>query len=265
MIYAIKIVLRTMLKSRVYTVISVLGLTLGLAACMLIASVVVDELSYDKHWAHSSDIYRLVSVDAGAGIERKNGGAYAGLAPLLKENFDEIEEYSTLYVTPVDLLLDKEDSQSVKLTALYTDSAVHHLLDVRLLEEDNLTPSPDINKIVISQKIANTYFKDVDAVGKIIYDLPRYQDKSNEYLIVGIMEDLPVNTHLRADVIMLQHRAVRELRKDGGGMYVRHYLLVKPGTDPRLLERDISQWYANYVTEAKFAIGSYELQSIEDS
>lgn len=131
MLHNIKIAFRTLLKGRLYTLINILGLTLGITACMLVATVVLDELSYDKHWTHSEDLYRMVSIsEDGTDLARKTGAVYEGLAPELKRSFPEVLDYSELYISPIRLKIDREDDVPISSVMLYTDSAVHHLLDV---------------------------------------------------------------------------------------------------------------------------------------
>lgn len=265
MIYQLKIAWRTLVHGMLYTLISILGLTLGIGMCMLMATVVLDELSYDRHWSRSADVYRVLSMDThGTQYGQQKGGAVlAGLAPELKRNFSEVEEYSELYVSPINLKIKKEDSHPIKAIALYTDSAVHQLLDIQLIEADNVTPTGDVNKVIISEKLARSYFPGNNPVGQTIYDLPQYQENANEYLVVGVMQDLPSNTHLRADLVMLKNRQEQELRTDDRGIRVRHYLLLKAGTDPILFTQKINRWYKNYVTNDKPQ--QFELQPIRDS
>lgn len=259
----IKIALRTLLKGKLYTVINIFGLTLGITACMLVATVVLDELSYDRQWSHSKDLYRMVSFTGeGTDLARKVGAAYAGLAPQLKRSFPEVEEYGTLYVTPIHLKVDKGNEEPIKVNVLFADSAVRHLLDIDLIRYHDLDPAGDVTKIIISEKFQKTYFRNKDVLGKRIYDVPNYDAQANEYLIAGLMKDLPANTHLRADVILLQERKESALNKGDWGSYARHYIQVKPGTDPRRFEKKINQWYKDFVGKDK--VTQFRLQPIAD-
>jgi putative ABC transport system permease protein len=87
----IKTALRTLLKNKSFTIINVLGLALGLAACLLIAFYVIDELSYDRFNTKADRIYR-VNADIKFG---GNSSSYAvtqpPLASELKANFPEVE------------------------------------------------------------------------------------------------------------------------------------------------------------------------------
>src|SRR5690606_17477788 len=81
--------LNNLLKHRLFSLINIGGLSIGLAASILIALYVQDETSYDKHWQHARDLYRInTSVDPGSGLRRGPGSSAAAL-PALKLAFPD--------------------------------------------------------------------------------------------------------------------------------------------------------------------------------
>lgn len=236
---------RAIIKDKTYTAIHIIGITLGITACLLISTVVFDELSYDKHWSRSADTYRLLSIrNDGGAYTQKIGTVFSSLAPTLKRNFPEVEDYSEIYPESIHLKIDKADPLPLKAVMLHADSAARQLLDIPLLSHEDLTPTGDIKKIVISERFGKTHFSGTDPLGKRIHDVPNYSEKANEYIIAGVMKDLPPNTHLRADVLLLHERNEQELTNGGRGTsYARHYILLREGTDPIAFERKINAWY----------------------
>lgn len=254
---------RTLLKNKVNTFINILGLTVGICACMLVTTVVLDEVSYDKHWKHADNLYRIVSVHPDqADGSHKTGAAYVGLAPELKRNFPEVVDYSELYISPIQLKINKQDIELFSSTMLYTDSSVQNLLDIDLIQQGDLEPSKRTSKVIISKSFKENYFPNTDPVGKVIYDVPRYEETANEYLIAGVMDDMPANTHLRADLVLIQNRRVQELNKDDWGRYVRHYLLLREGTDHHAFAAKVNIWYKNYTTKEQ--VTQFEFQPIQN-
>ncbi|SEL52463.1 FtsX-like permease family protein [Parapedobacter koreensis] len=260
----IKLVFRTMLKGRLYTLINILGLTLGITACLLIGTVVFDELSYDKHWSHSADTYRLLSIRRDGGDYTEKGGTvYAALAPTLKRIFPEVVDYSEIYPAPIHLKIDKADPSPLNAVMLYADTAVRHVLDINLIAQEDLIPAGDIKKVIVSEQFGKTHFADTNPLGKRFYDVPNYEEKANEYVIAGVMKDIPTNTHLRADMILLSERKEWDLNKDRAGrMYARHYILLRKGTDPQAFEQKINKWYQDF-TEADKTM-QFALQPMAD-
>ena len=262
--HQLKIAFRTLWKGRLYTSIHVFGLSLGLASCLLIGAVVIDELSYDKQWSHSKNLYRLLSIrQDGGSFSGKGGTVFSTLAPTLKHQFPEVVEYGQIYPQPIHLKTSKTDPVPFEATMLHADSAVSHLLDIQLLTHQDLTPTADIRKIVISEQFRDTYFPNETPLGKRIYDVPKYGEEVNEYVIAGVMEDLPTNTHLRADALLLHKRTEQQLTNGGrGAHYARHYVLLRDGTNPREFEQKINAWYRELPKNDKGL--QFGLQPMED-
>lgn len=262
----IKIAIRALRKEKLYTLIHIIGITLSITACLLIGTVVIDELSYDKHWNRSADTYRLLTIhEDGGDFSRKSGNAYAGLAPTLKQNYAEVEEYSEMYPTTIHLKINKTDELPIKTTVLHADTAVYNFLDIKMIKQEDLNPVGDIPKIILSESFSKKHFGDKNPLGQRIYDMPRYSETSNTYLVTGIMKDIPSNTHLRTDILLLQDRKEEALSKDrrGSGMrYTRHYIMLRKGTDPRQFEQKINKWYRQFTDVDKQV--QFSLQPMED-
>src|SRR5690606_5025278 len=214
--YALKIAFRTLKKGKLYTFIHVFGLTLGITTCLLIGTVVIDELSYDRQWSRSADTYRLLSIREGGGAYSQKGGTvYAGLAPTLKQYFPEVEDYSEIYPVSAHLKIEKTDQLPLEATMLHADTVALRLLDINLLAHEDLNPAGDINKIIVSESFSKTHFAGKSPLGERIYDVPQYGEHAQTYIVAGVMNDIPPNTHLRTDMIRLMEREARATAKDG--------------------------------------------------
>lgn len=246
----IKIAIRTLRKEKLYTLIHIIGITLSITACLLIGTVVIDELSYDKQWNRSADTYRLLTFREDGGVyAQKMANVYAGLAPTLKQNFPEVEEYSDISPNTISLKINEADELPIKATILLADTAVYKLLDIKLIDQEDLMPTGDIPKIILSESFCKTHFRNKNPLGQRIYDMPKYDNESNTYLVAGIMKDIPSNTHLRSDMVMLLNRKEKLLTKNrqGPGMqYARHYIMLRKGTDPQQFEHKINDWYQQF-------------------
>src|SRR5258707_640752 len=94
-----KIAFRNLQRNKMYSLINIVGLTVGLTACLLVATVVLDDLSYDHQWKNADNIYRIISVDKSSknAIERFPQ-SFTGLGPSLKKNYPEVAEYCRMHV-----------------------------------------------------------------------------------------------------------------------------------------------------------------------
>lgn len=259
----LKTAFRTMARNRVYSFITILGLTIGLWACMMVATIVIDDLSYDKQWSRSDDLYRIVSVNKmGEDLYDRFASSFAGVAPALKNNYPEVEAVAVLSTYKQRLKLHDAEPNGVEVIALNTDTAVWKMLDLDVLEGDPKKFAEGNTNLVITEGFRKKHFAGEDPVGKIIHDVPAYSDKSRPYLITGVIKDLPANTHLRAEAILVQKRRTEEVSKKQYGSFTQNYILMKPGTDMVQFAGKVNKWYAGFVeVENPY---QFEFQNVKD-
>ena len=91
----LKIAGRNLQRSKLYSMINIAGLTIGLTACLLVATVVLDDLSYDRWWKNADHIFRIVGIDQGSskGIER-SAISFTGVGSNLKKLFTFLSKFS---------------------------------------------------------------------------------------------------------------------------------------------------------------------------
>ncbi|MES1215875.1 MAG: ABC transporter permease, partial [Bacteroidota bacterium] len=256
--------IKVLLKHRVYSLINIVGLTLGLCACMVVATVVIDDLSYDKQWSRSNDLYRVVTVNKmGEGLYDRFPSSLAGLAPELKKSYPEVESYGRLAINDaLTLKIDDKASNVIKATSLLADTSVWSMLDFKIIGGNPKNYIDGSTNLVISESFRDKYFAGQNPVGRIIHDVPAYGDKPGNYLITGIIKDIPSNTHLRADVIQLQKNRIEALQKEGYGSFTQNYLLMRPGTDIRKFQDKINTWYKRFIGKDKYY--QFEFQPLKD-
>src|SRR6185312_2696066 len=177
---------RNLIKNKVYSFINIFGLTVGLCACLVIATVVIDELSYDRQWSRGKDLYRIINIHRnGDALYEKHSYSALGLGPELKKDFPEVSEVCPMNTAPLQLKLNKTDDNVIKLTCLSADSSVWKMLDIRISSGNPRKYVQGHANLLISQRIRNQYFPGTDPVGKIIYEVPTYGNEPSPYLITG--------------------------------------------------------------------------------
>jgi putative ABC transport system permease protein len=259
----IKIAFRNLQRNKVYSLINILGLTIGLAACLLVATVVLDDLSYDRQWKNEKDIYRVISVDnSNKNEENKSAESYSGLGPVLKKTFPEVKEYCRMSDIKDRIKLGKS-KDGIELRALTSEPSVWNMFDFTVIQGNPKKFIKGYVNLVISEKVKKQFFPNSDPVGQMVYTVPSW-GKSKGYLITGVIKDMPSNTHLRADVLEISEYSAYDdlLNKDGNGNFYPQYFLLKPGTSKSLFTLKINEWYKNYMGGK--ARNSYEFQPIKD-
>lgn len=263
----IKTAWRTFVKNKVYSFITIIGLTIGLLACMLVGTVVIDDSSYDRFWTKKDDLYRIITVNSDAAGE-KSQQALANFGNELKNNFPEVENVASITASKLDLRFDKSDDHTISTKIVMADSNVWKLLDILILEGNPKEFMAGQNNLVISKSFKNKYFPNENALGKIIYCVGSYSDTDQPFLITGIMDDLPQNTYLRAEALQIVPPISWELNREGWGMYDEQMVLMRPNVDIQTFADKVNLWYREFLTDAsedaKKTLPVFEFQSIKD-
>lgn len=254
---------RTIVKNRVFSLINILGLTIGLWACMIVATVVIDDLSYDRQWSKGDDMYRIISLyKMGEGLQDRSVSSFAGLGTSLRKDFPEVVTVAELASFTQRLKLNDDNTNGVEFNALRADTNFWKMLDITVLEGNPRKYVEGNGNIVVSETFQKKFFPSESPVGKIIYDVPTYSEKAKSYVITGVIKDMPVNTHLRAEIILVEKTRDEEMNKDQYGTFSQNYILMKKGTDMKKFTQKINKWYADRVV-AKDPY-QYEFQPLKD-
>ncbi len=183
-------------KNKAFTSINLFGLVIGMTAFMLIVQYVVHELNYDDFWTNSDRVYRvqLDRYDKGELSTRWAAGC-AGIGPDLYTNFPEVERYVRLHKS--NALLSYGDSFFKEEGVYYASQDFFSVFGIHLLSGADSSALKGLHKIVLSQSMAKKYFGNENPVGKTMHN-----NGKQEYLVTGVFQDLPENTHMAIDALL---------------------------------------------------------------
>jgi putative ABC transport system permease protein len=244
--------------------INIAGLTIGLTACLLVATVVLDDLSYDHHWKNSNDIYRIITINkSNKNAVEKSSQSYTGLGPSLKKDFPEVKEYCRMWATKHRFKIGT-GKDGVIINSLSAEPSVWNVLDFKILEGKPQSFVQGYKNLVITEKFKNQYFGNDDPVGRTLTNMPEF-GKAEDYIITGVIKNIPSNSFLRADVIEIhQFNSFDDiLQAKGYGSFTEQYLLLKPSTHIGAFTGKVNKWLANYVTNKQMRYSLY-LQPLKD-
>jgi putative ABC transport system permease protein len=194
----LKIARRNLVKNKLYSIINVTGLSVSLAACILIALFVQDELSYDKHFPDFGNIYRITGNYDHGGPERVLAAPTTFmLLPAMSGNLKNVE-----YVTRADfrwetikVVRDKEEKQFLEPHIIYADSTFFEVFALPFISGDPGSVLDDPSSVVIDRQTAYKYFDTENVLGKQI----QLHDKM--FTVSGIFHDMPSNSHFNGNII----------------------------------------------------------------
>jgi putative ABC transport system permease protein len=191
----LKVAWRNITRHKGYAFVNIAGLAIGMACCILISFYVLDELSYDRYHPGADRTYRVIweekTQDATAYFEVLSGS----LAPVIIENFPQIESAVRLLAQPGKLVESDAKRRFYETNFYYADPQVFDIFDVTFVHGDLETALKRPHTLVISVSISKKYFGDLNPIGKALFV------KNREYEVTGVIKDCPHNTHLRFDLL----------------------------------------------------------------
>ena len=234
-----KIALRNLLRSKIYSVINISGMAIGLAAFWLIALYVADEMSFDRHHENAGRIYRVAQHARWDGGDMHIAATSAPFASALRSEYPEIELATRILIEGDGIITYK--NKSIKADDIFfADANVFDVFTYPLLAGDPKTALGRPDAIVITETLARRLFDDP---GKAINQVIQFE---NNYpnTVTGIMRDCPPNSHLRFS-------AIRSLPLNFTGGWqnfnVYTYLLLAKGASYEKLESKLPGFAAKTI------------------
>jgi putative ABC transport system permease protein len=199
-----KIAYRHLTRSKLFTLINILGLSVGISAFILIAHYISFELSFDEFHNNKDHIYRI-------GLKRYENGelvetsakTFPGIRALLKENFPEVKDVTGFYKTPANtgfLFRHKGIIYNETGGWFNSDSSFFNVFPTLLAKGDAQTILKQPNSVILSESVARKIFGTGDPIGQTLDRIDDYAQGSN-YTVRGVLKDIPANAHFHATII----------------------------------------------------------------
>lgn len=233
----IKIAFRALVRSKGHSTINIIGLSLGIAVCILITLFVKDEWTFDQFHSKAERIYRVYArEDWGENQQFSSANTPFPMGPALKDNLPEVE---------YQVRLNKVGTQVKVGDNTYVESLdiagkdFFRVFDFKLLKGSPETVLDKQDNIVLTEETARKYFGDADPIGKTI--AIQLNDKFEEFNVAAIAEKIPSNSSisfslLASDVNFPRMYNERLLTSAWFNISPETYVLLREGTDPKDLE-----------------------------
>jgi len=192
----LKTALRLMFRQKAYSAINIIGLSLGIAATLLIVLYVVDELSYDRFHAGAERMYRITFTGRMADSEFKMAESAAPVGPAVAAEIPEVESVTRMGLwrsTPV-AYHDKSFTEAVAVA----DANFFTFFSFRFTAGDPNTALQGLNRVVLTESAARRYFGTENPLGKTL--LTGNDKAATE--VTGVVQDPPANSHIQFDLVL---------------------------------------------------------------
>lgn len=165
-----KVALRNMLRNKVYSLINILGLSISVACCLLLALYIQEEYKVDKHHARVEDIYRIITTFENVGNIRQNAACSPPIALAMKDEIPEVEVAARLLNPPgvAQNLIKYETNMFYETDGFVADSTIFSILSYDFIEGNPTKALTEPNSVVLTEALAKKIFGDESAINKII-------------------------------------------------------------------------------------------------
>ena len=256
-------VMKSQRSRRSLLLINIAGLSVCIAAALLILLYVRFELSYDSF--HDGDrIYRVESrLYEGETLTNNWATTTFGHAPAMSHEIPGIEKYVRITAQDREQVVRYEDKQFAEDRYCYAEPAFFELFHFPLVKGEKTGQLVRPNTVVLTESAAHRYFGENDPVGKILTF--RTAASEQPFEVTGVIADMPFNSHIRYD-FLLSYSTIPEARRDIWYIHgVYTYVRLEPGKKPEEIEaafRSISDKYKT--TALKHKTWAIELIPLQD-
>jgi len=255
----IKITVRYILRYKIYSVINISGLAIGIVCCIFILLWVQDELSYDKFHSKSEMIYRIAQTEHRDSGDFSTPYVFTAVAPLLKSENGGIADF-VRFKQEQRTIVKYESKQFIEDKFFYSDPSIFNIFDFHLIAGNQKTALNAPYSLIITQKTSEKYFGNKNPIGEII----KINNERN-YEITGVLENIPHNSHIKFDFL-----ASFSSLKEKYGNYLNMwaftaytYLLIPEPDNAKRLEKNFSNFILKHKGKKWQEYRNFYLQALE--
>ncbi len=235
---------RNLVKHKMYSSVKIGGFAVGIAACLLIALFIKDELLYDKHY--SPQIYRVLGVITDEGALKKGVAFPAPMAAALKDDFAEIEAAGRYNNSELfgagnnEVRPDGVEDNAYDEGFVYFDQELLDMLELKFIYGNPKTALSQPGAMVITQRKADKYFPNTDPVGKLLIV---NNQTAQPYTVTGVIEDFKPTSHIQFDFLIGMEGVQfwEGEQKTWNASNYATYVKVQQGVDIHALEAKLSK------------------------
>jgi putative ABC transport system permease protein len=229
-------------RNRPISVINLFGLTVGIAACLVICIFILNELSYDRYNKKADRIVRVIFKGTVQGRKMNEANVMPPTAQTLAADYPEVQEATRLRDFGV-LPVTYGDNTFKTDAVVYADSNFFHVFTIPFLQGDPNTALLRPNTIVISRNVAHKYFGDVDPIGKTL----TCKEWSAPYTITGVFDKVPDKSHFHFDLFASMASLADSRSTSWMSSLYYTYLVLPAGYNYKQLEAKLPQVVEKYM------------------
>ncbi len=186
--------IRYFLRHRFFSFLNIFGLAVGFACSLMLAMFVWQEATYDDFHENKANIVRLITEFKAGEYQQSTAFVGSMAAPAFVRDMPEVEDAVRIFKYPT--LVTHEENKFEESRFLWADSSFFDMFSFPLIQGNPRTALSAPKQVVLTPATAAKYFGDRDPIGQVLVI-----NNSSEYVVTGIIEEAPVNSQIRYDMI----------------------------------------------------------------
>lgn len=263
-----KVALRNLLKHRIFSFINILGLSIGMAGCMVIALYIYEETQYDKFHADHERIYRVtrkfMSPDGSTSLELAT--LAPPFAPLLANDYPQMENVARIIgMGQANVSVNEGEDVYYLNNLTFADANIFDVLSINLTTGDQEQVLSKPGSVIITPEVAAKLFGDKEALGKVIRIFDQF-----DVQVTGIFEPFPHASHIHPELIVDMYPVVQfyggkeAMMSNWGSNNFYTYFKLKEGQDLGVIKADLPDFVDRHIDENASDWTSLGIQPIAD-
>jgi putative ABC transport system permease protein len=262
----LKVGFRNLLKHKSYTLINLIGLTVGVAVTILLFFYVQFHLSFDSFHPESESLYRILRVQNGDQGEVRFPSLPLALQPVIEENMADQVDYTNF--VPNNFLVKRANGDGFNQSVTMVSTDFFEMFGYKMLKGVYPKTADERGGIILSELAATRFFGDEDPIGKELQ--VRITDELLNYSVVGIIENAPANSSLSYEILMhdsnLEIQFPENMRTHWYMSFGDGYAKFKNGMTPETFEKQtkdfIARTFQDQQEAANYGFGTQSMTDI---
>jgi len=244
----LKIAWRNLRKNRLYSIINIGGLAIGMAVSFMLLIYVYNEFSFDKFNTNADRLYKVMRNQPSNGEIMTGDATPVPMAPAMAKDFPEIDKIART-TWPYDRLMNYKN-RGLKVNTMAADLAFLQMFSEEFIYGDPRTALSDLSSIVLTESAAKAIFGNVNPVGQTIK-----LDQKFPVKVSAVIKDNPANSTFDFKALISWEQVSAEqswIKTSGWGNYSFHtYVMLKPGASAIALDKKLKNIVARFDPQNK--------------
>ena len=248
----LKIAIRNIQRHKGYAFINIVGLSIGMACCILIVAYIITELSYDKYNENADRIYRIAAEVNVGGFTGILAVSNAPVGPVLHKDYPEV--LNAVRIRPISKKFVKyEDREFYEEQVFLADNSIFDIFTFPMITGDPKTALITAYSVVLTEETAKKYFGSDDPIGRILKF-----DSQDDFTVTGVVEIVPRNSHFTFDMVCSYETYFtqnKQARENWFNFNLHTYLLLPEGYKFQELENKFPALVDQYMGKVIKSLG----------